>query len=123
MTQQSGGSSRKCRKQKSSKKRANLRKTGKHARGQKRKIGRGIGMIADTVMEEIARLDQITRMIGTGVIVAILPDAIQIDMTTDQEVERGARHLGGKGIIVVATIVQGERGMIVHDEIDIAVNA
>ena len=80
-------------------------------------------MIADTVMEEIARLDQITRMIGTGVIVAILPDAIQIDMTIDQEVERGAHHPGGKGIIVVATIVQGERGMIVHDEIDIAVNA
>ena len=73
--------------------------------------------------DEIVHLDQITQMIWIGVIVDTLRDAIRTGMTIGLEAEHAARRPGGRGITDVATIVQGERGMIVQDEIDIAVNA
>ena len=74
------------------------------------------------VMDEIVRLDQITRMIGIGVIVDILPVAIRTDMTIGLEVEHAARLQGERGIIDVEMIVQGGEGMIVATDI-IEVNA
>jgi len=115
MIQQSEGNSRKWRKQKSSRKRANQRRREKHERGQKRKIGREIGMIDAT--DETVHLDQISRMIGTGVIVDTLRVAIRIGMTTGLEVGHAARLPGGRGITDVATIVRGEDEMIVATDI------
>ena len=72
--------------------------------------------------DEIVHLDQITRMIGIGVIVDTLHVAIRIGMTIDPEVGHAARLPGGRGIADVAMIVQGAEEMIVATVI-IEVNA
>jgi hypothetical protein len=68
---------------------------------------------------EIAHLDQITRTIGIGVIVDILRVAIRTGTKIDPEVEHAVLRPGGRGrgIIDVATIVQGAEGMIVAIDI------
>jgi hypothetical protein len=60
-------------------------------------------------MDEIVHLDQITRTIGTGVTVDILPDAIRTGTTTGPGVEHAVRLPGerGRGIIDVEMTVQG----------------
>ena len=68
-------------------------------------------------MDEIVHLDQITRTIGIGVIVDILHVAIRTGTMIDPGVVHAVPRLEEKEIIDVATIVQGEGGMIVAIDI------
>ena len=69
--------------------------------------------------DETVHLDQITRMIGIGVIVDTPHVAIRIGMTIGPGVEHAARRPGGRGkeTIAVGTRVQGAEEMIVATDI------
>jgi hypothetical protein len=89
------------------------KRSGKHENGQKRKIGKGIGMIVDTLVT--TRPGPSTLMIG--ITVGIRPGETRTGIGRGV----GATHPGGIGIGIIdaATIVQGGGGMIVREENDV----